>query len=83
MKMRYWAQENPHWYAERKEHRAAPVLVWLGVFKQNLVGPFFGDQLLVNSYLNMLANEMIPQQTLSPFAWGLRGVKSALFGTLT
>ena len=61
MKMRYWAQENPHWYAERKEHRAAPVLVWLGVFKQNLVGPFFFEGSdTVDNYLNMLANEMIP-----------------------
>ena len=49
-KIRYWAQENPHWYAERKEQGAARVMVWLGVFNQNLVGPsFLRDQLLVTT----------------------------------
>ena len=60
-KIRYWAQENPHWYAEKKEQGAARLMVWLGVWNQTFVGPFFFDGTVTgDNYLNMIANEMMP-----------------------
>ena len=38
--MRYWSDQNPHWYAEEPLH-SPKVTVWAGIGRYGVVGPFF------------------------------------------
>ena len=59
--VRHWAQENPHWHIDRNQQGAARVMVWLGVWDESFIGPFFFDGTVTGqTYVNMLGNEMFP-----------------------
>ena len=60
--IRYWAKENPHFFIANHLQGGQRVMVWLGVFDGNLVGPFFFENTVTGeSYLRMLGDEVIPQ----------------------
>lgn len=57
---RYWAQENPHWFAEEPLH-SPRITVWAGISRQGVVGPFFFDEnVRGENYLTMLQREFLP-----------------------
>lgn len=59
---RYYARENPHWMQPTKEHSSAKLMVWCGLWRDHVLGPFFFDSTVDgNKYLKMLQEELIPQ----------------------
>ena len=38
-----WATQNPHVYIERDTQKKAGVMLWVGLIKDNIIGPFFFD----------------------------------------
>lgn len=61
--LRYWSEENPHWYRSKALHPPR-VTVWAAMGSSGIVGPyFFGDNVNVNgeNYLDMLQNFYFPQ----------------------
>lgn len=59
---RYYAQENPHWMEQDKHQGGSSVMVWCGIWRNFVIGPFFFDSTVTGeSYLDMLKGSMIPQ----------------------
>lgn len=57
--LRYWAQENPHWYREIDHQRIWKVNVWCGIVDTHIVGPFFFEENLNRFlYVDLLENEL-------------------------
>ena len=63
--LRYWSESNPHWFSSSKEQGAARVMVWCGLWKDRIIGPYFFDG-TVNSenYLEMLGDSLLPDLDL-------------------
>ena len=62
MNIRYWSNENPHFYRGSNEQGGQRLMVWLGVWDELLIGPFFFAGTVTGEvYLKMLGDEMIPQ----------------------
>lgn len=58
---RYWSQDNPGWTFERPV-QSPKVVVWGGLWKEGVVGPFFFDgNVTGQSYLTMLQQEFLPE----------------------
>lgn len=56
-----WADENPHGIVETKNQRRFCVNVWAGIVGNNLVGPYFFDNILNGQiYLEFLQNDFPP-----------------------
>ena len=56
----YWATEKPHNYVE-KDHFSRGVNVWLGIYADGFIGPFFYEgNLNGTKYLNMLNHQIYP-----------------------
>jgi len=52
---RMWAKENPHWVQENNMQYRTSVMVWCGIHKRKIVGPFFFDRTIDSTaYLNFL-----------------------------
>ena len=46
---------NPHVYIERDTQKKAGVMLWIGLIKDNIIGPFFFDSSVTGDvYLNLL-----------------------------
>ena len=39
----YWSDENPHWYRSMDHRNRWSVMVWCGIVKGYLIGPYFFD----------------------------------------
>lgn len=58
---RYWSSENPGWTFQRPV-QSPKVVVWGGVWKQGVVGPFFfSGNVTGQSYLAMLQGDFLPE----------------------
>lgn len=58
---RYWSSENPHWIHEAHTQHPQKLNVWMGIFENRLIGPFFIDgNLNGDKYLDLLNNQIIP-----------------------
>ena len=61
----YYSQDNPHFMLDSKvskEHNGPKIMVWCGLWRDHVLGPFFFNQTLTGErYLNMLQNDLIPQ----------------------
>lgn len=58
--VRYWANSNPHIVFEKPLH-SPKVMVWMGLMKIGLVGPFFFEGSVTGlRYLEMLKGELMP-----------------------
>jgi hypothetical protein len=44
---RYWSQHTPHWYTDSKEQGETLLMVWCGIWKDRIIGPF-----LFNEHVN-------------------------------
>ena len=50
-----WATQSPHVYIERDTQKKAGVMLWVGLIKDNIIGPFFFDSSVTGDvYLNLL-----------------------------
>ena len=60
---RYYSQDNPHFMLDSKEHSGPKIMVWCGLWRDHVLGPFFFNQTVTGEriYLNMLQNDLIPQ----------------------
>lgn len=59
---RYWSSSNPHWMQGLKEVKSDSVMVWAGIYNQEIVGPFFFDDTVTGeSYLQMLGDFLVPE----------------------
>lgn len=56
-----WGTTNPLGYLEVNTQNKAGVMVWVGMLKDTIIGPFFIQGTLTGEkYLNMLDNEVMP-----------------------
>lgn len=56
-----WARNNPHALIEVNTQKKAGVMVWMGLLKDSIIGPYFINGSLTGEvYLNMLENEVWP-----------------------
>ena len=63
--LRYWSQSNPHWMNASKQQGGQKVMVWCGLWKAHILGPFFFDEHVTGeTYLNMLIDKLMPQLEL-------------------
>ena len=68
--VRYWSQSNPRWFDPSKQQGGQKVMVWCGLWKAHVLGPFFFEEHVTGeSYLNMLTDQLMPQ--LDGFGEGL------------
>lgn len=60
---RWWSQTNPNWYLDNSEVGGPKVMVWAGILGEDIIGPYFFDDNIVNArtYLNMLQNYLVPE----------------------
>lgn len=59
--VRYWSQENPHFYAGIKELNTPRVMVWCAIWGDNVIGPyFFPGNVSAETYLKMLKEFLWP-----------------------
>jgi transposase len=59
---RYWSQNNPHWMTPLRQQGAQKLMVWCGLWKAHVLGPFFFDQTMTGeAYLTMLGDQLMPQ----------------------
>ena len=59
--IRYYSDSKPHWMRDVKCQNAPKVNVWAGIYKNQVIGPFFIDgNINGDNYLNMLVNEAGP-----------------------
>lgn len=64
--VRYWSDENPHFYTEQALH-APKIVVWCGLWSRGIVGPFFFEGTVNGeNYLDMLKEWLIPQIQAHP-----------------
>lgn len=60
--VRYWSQNDPHWGAHSKKQGAQRIMVWCGLWKAHVLGPFFfDDHVTGETYLTMLRDQLMPQ----------------------
>jgi len=60
--VRYWSQNNPHWVDLSKQQGAQKIMVWRGLWKAYVLGPFFFDNHVTGeTYLTMLRDQLMPQ----------------------
>ena len=60
--VRYWSQQNPHFVDYSKQQGAQKVMVWCGLWKTHVLGPFFfDDHVTGDTYLAMLKDQLMPQ----------------------
>ena len=53
--------QNPHVYIERDTQKKAGMMLWVGLIKDNIIGPFFFDSSVTgNVYLNLLKRSVWP-----------------------
>ena len=53
--------QNPHVYIKRDTQKKAGVMLWVGLIKDNIIGPFFFDSSVTgNVYLNLLRRSVWP-----------------------
>ena len=45
----YYSQSNPHWTEACREHSSAKIMVWCGLWKKHVLGPFFFSSNLTGS----------------------------------
>lgn len=58
---RYWADDNPHWMREAHTQYPEKINVWAGIFRDQIIGPFFIEENLNrNNYHQLLLNEVVP-----------------------
>lgn len=58
---RYWSNENPHWLRESHTQYPQKLNVWAGLFRDQMIGPFFIDGNLNGpKYLQLLQEEIVP-----------------------
>ena len=56
---RHWGPENPHWVIEQDNQRRWKLNVWLGIFGDRLIGPyFFEGNLNGRKYWRFLNNDL-------------------------
>ena len=57
--VRYWSDTNPHWFTDNKQQGADRVMVWCGLWKDRLFGPyFFYGNVTSDMYLSVLKELM-------------------------
>ncbi len=60
--LRYWSPDNPHWMDPSKQQGCQKMMVWCGLWKAHVLGPFFFDEHVTGeTYLNMLRDKLMPQ----------------------
>lgn len=60
--VRYWSQQNPHFVDYSKQQGVHKVMVWCGLWKSHVLGPFFfEDHVNGDTYLAMLKDKLMPQ----------------------
>jgi transposase len=72
---RYWSDTNPRWMEATRVQVDPRVMVWAGIFEDQIIGPFFFDgNVTQDSYLDMLQsyledflNDIPPPQRSSVF----------------
>lgn len=58
---RYWSDANPHWMRDSHTQWKQKINVWAGIFRHQIVGPFFFDEnLTAERYLRLLQEEIVP-----------------------
>jgi len=58
---RYWSNENPHWMLEAHTQRPQKLNVWVGLYDNQVVGPFFiNGNLNSETYLQLLTDQIVP-----------------------
>ena len=58
----YYSQSNPHWMEACREHSSTKIMVWCGLWKKHILGPFFFlSNLTGEAYLQMLQDDLLPQ----------------------
>lgn len=56
-----WSEENPHAVTEARFQQQFSLNVWVGIFRDSLIGPhFLPKRLDGNAYLNFLQNVLLP-----------------------
>lgn len=59
---RYWSDENPHWVLQDRTQHPQKLNVWAGLYRNQIVGPFFIDGTLNGEkYLQLLTGQIIPR----------------------
>ena len=59
--IRYWSNENPHFFEGCREQGGQRLMVWLGVWNTRIIGPFFfAGTVTAEVYLRMLGDELMP-----------------------
>lgn len=54
---RWWADENPHFVIEARDQYSFKTNVWCGIFNNQIIGPFFRENLNSERYLHFLQND--------------------------
>ena len=58
---RYWSQKNPRWMLGTKKLNSPRIMVWCGIWRGQIVGPFFFQgTVTAESYLHMLETFLWP-----------------------
>lgn len=58
---RYWSIRNPHWIQEAHTQHHQKINVWIGIFRNRIIGPFFIDGTLTGQkYLELLRRQIVP-----------------------
>ena len=56
-----WASTNPHLYVEKDTQNKAGVMVWVGLIKDHIIGPFFfNGKVTGDLYLQLLQTRVLP-----------------------
>ena len=55
-----WASTNPHVYVEKDTQNKAGVMVWVGLIKDHIIGPFFfNGKVTGDQYLQLLQTRVL------------------------
>jgi transposase len=58
---RFWSQTNPHFVLPTAQQGTPKVMVWCGLWRAHVLGPFFLDgNVTGDTYLAMLGDQLIP-----------------------
>ena len=56
-----WPTQNPHVYIQKANQKKAGVMVWIGLIKDHIIGPFFFNWSITgDSYRNLLQTQVLP-----------------------
>ena len=59
--LRYWSNENPHWYDPATQQGCDRAVVWCGMWNNHIIGPyFFEGNVDGEKYLLMLGDWLMP-----------------------